>query len=323
MAKLIQLKLSQIKYGGDSIGDDIRIEVECLNRTFGLNKQIKNADNVLVNVEIGQFPVDHASPQITVTIRVIEQDLIFNDVGTKQEKFKLNLNTEAPQYLTSSIEVREIRGYPTKKKALFAVTIEARVSDMMLYVAYEHGVGGWTNALPANNPKPIGLPAYLKVMLEKDDGKRQYFKIMEGILQGTDASVKFQSNGTSYLQIENPQTESAHLVYSRSHRTLKFHDKIYATRDYAEDPEPWKNGHYDIEIPDASHKGGEHYLRYAKLAKVWFRIGHSGARYLHTGAFSLGCVTLTEHNRWDDLCKILMRARKGDSKSIGVLEVVD
>ena len=289
-----------------------------------MDKRIKNGTEITIDEELGQFPVIQTPLTIPVNIKIIEQDLIFNDIGEKQVKIKVDANDTSPQTSTYEIPVKERRGFlPGNATAIFFVTIETRVSDMILYVAYEHGIGGWTNVLPEKDQKPIGLPAYLKVMMEKEDEKRQYFKIMEGILQGSKASVKFQSDGTSYLQTENPQTESAHLLYSRSQKALRFHGKVYATRDYAKDPEPWKNGLYDIEIPDASHKGGGYYLRYAKLAKVWFRIGHSGARYLHTGTFSLGCVTLTENSRWDDLCKILMKARKEDGKSIGTLEIVD
>lgn len=92
---------------------------------------------------------------------------------------------------------------------------------------------------------------------------------------------------------------------------------------FPDDPEPLKKGVYDLEIPDAPHLGGGSYLERAKLAKVWFRIGHSGERYLHTGRVTLGCVTMTEIEHWDDLCKVLMKARKGDGKSVGTLEVIN
>ena len=163
-----------------------------------------------VDVAIGQFVIDQTSPQLTLTIRVIEKDLVFNDVGSKQVKIKVDLRNTSPQTSTHEIPVKERRGFlPSNATAFFSVTIETRVSDMILYVAYEHGIGGWTNVLSEKNQEPIGLSAYLKVLLEKEDEKRQYFKIMEGILQGTRASVKFQSDDTSYLQAENPHTESA------------------------------------------------------------------------------------------------------------------
>ncbi len=55
----------------------------------------------------------------------------------------------------------------------------------------------------------------------------------------------------------------------------------------------------------------------------WFRIGHIGERYLHTGNHSLGCITMTEVERWDEIYDKLIKARKGDFLSVGMLEIVD
>ncbi|MFY9462917.1 MAG: hypothetical protein WAP52_01890 [Candidatus Sungiibacteriota bacterium] len=77
-------------------------------------------------------------------------------------------------------------------------------------------------------------------------------------------------------------------------------------------------------MPDAPHWGGEPYLDRAKLAKVWFKVSHrDDKRYLHPGARTAGCITLTEISRWDELCKILLKARKGDGRSVGVVEITD
>ena len=58
-------------------------------------------------------------------------------------------------------------------------------------------------------------------------------------------------------------------------------------------------------------------------ARTWFRIGHGGDRFLHTGRASLGCITLIERNRWDALYAGLIRSRKGDGISVGTVEVID
>ena len=41
MIKIIQLKLSRVKYIGNSIGDDIRLEIEMLNQFLRFDKVIK------------------------------------------------------------------------------------------------------------------------------------------------------------------------------------------------------------------------------------------------------------------------------------------
>lgn len=81
--------------------------------------------------------------------------------------------------------------------------------------------------------------------------------------------------------------------------------------------------HLEIEIPDYPHSGGARYEKQAPRAKTWFRIGHSGERYLHTGGRSLGCITIIETTRWAEIYNVLVKARKGDFVSAGILEVVN
>ena len=100
--------------------------------------------------------------------------------------------------------------------------------------------------------------------------------------------------------------------------------RSYTTIDYKYDQKPWEKRLYDIAIPDYPHKGGESYLDKATLAKVWFKVSHpDNERYLHTGERTAGCITLTEVERWDELCKVLLKARRGDGESIGVVEIVE
>jgi len=50
---------------------------------------------------------------------------------------------------------------------------------------------------------------------------------------------------------------------------------------------------------------------------------HSGERYIHTGRHSLGCITVLDQKKWGEIYDMLVKARKGDSQSVGVLEVVE
>ena len=56
---------------------------------------------------------------------------------------------------------------------------------------------------------------------------------------------------------------------------------------------------------------------------VWFRISHSGERYLHPGMVSAGCISVTETKRWMEIYNTLIKARKGDFMSVGTFEVID
>lgn len=124
------------------------------------------------------------------------------------------------------------------------------------------------------------------------------------------------------MQPENPHTAPVQFTYSFSTRILKLKTKHYKTIDYKNDPEPWRKQLYTIAIPDHPHKRGEAYLNRARLAKVWFKVSHpDNERYLHTGERTAGCITLTEIERWDELCKVLLMARRGDGQNIGTVEI--
>ena len=78
---------------------------------------------------------------------------------------------------------------------------------------------------------------------------------------------------------------------------------FYKTIDYSSSP--WQKGFYDIEIPDFAHKGGDNYPE-AKRGKHWFKIGHSGDKYLHVGMYSLGCITIVEIMKWMEIYNTLI-----------------
>lgn len=328
MLKSIQLNLSKIKYSGGSIGDDIRIEIEVLGKFLRIDKKIKVGVMAEINREVGRFETDRGLFQADVLATVIDKDLLFSDIGNIKGGLKINTAIVKPQEFVFEIQVKETRSKSGKpwgaKTAIFEITLEASVIDTILYVSFESTKNGWVWARKEDDKNKINLPAYLKVRLESQDGKRQYFTILEGAWRGTKASIEIQKDGTSYLEPTNNQIGPVHLLYSRSRKTLKFKNKTYKVRGYKNDSEPWKNILYKIEIPDYYHEGGRYYSDRAKLAPIWFKTAHpSGNRYVHPGTYSLGCITLIEIERWDELCKILIRARKGDNESIGVLEVAD
>jgi len=167
----------------------------------------------------------------------------------------------------------------------------------------------------------INLPAFLKIKKEKSDAKREYFLIMEGAYRGEYASVTLRDGGTSQFVSGIIHEPMAYVKYSISQKIFFLDGKKYKAADHPDSP--WKKGLYDIEIPDYPHRGGARYQNEAPRAKTWFRIGHSGARYLHTGSRSLGCLTIVEVSRWSEIYNALIKARKGDSASVGVLEVID
>lgn len=84
---------------------------------------------------------------------------------------------------------------------------------------------------------------------------------------------------------------------------------------------PIPAGTWDIEIPDEFHDLGLGYSSASRFATTWFRIGHSGDRFLHPGSVTLGCATVTDVSAWTDIYNYLIFARKGDFRSVGQMEV--
>lgn len=82
MLKTIILTLKQIKYTGTAIGDDVRVEIETSNHFLAIEKKIQKGGTLDLATEIGQIVTDKKSLAIPITVRVIEQDILFNDVGT-------------------------------------------------------------------------------------------------------------------------------------------------------------------------------------------------------------------------------------------------
>ncbi len=321
MIKSIKIKLLKIKHSGNSIGDDIRVEIEILNQFLRIDKIIKAGTTAEINKDIGKFEIDQKIFKTSARISVIEKDLLFNDVGVVSGKIEINTSTTKPQQFVYKIKVKETRSVFGKSWgktiAVFEITLEAIASDAMRYIPDDGD--GWLK-VKFENGNIVSLPAYLKVKIERNDGKREYFTILEGAHRGKLASVKLKEDGASHL-ISNIEHESeVRASYSISKKTFILNGKTYATVDYKN--MPWEKGLYDIEIPDYPHGIPGTYPE-AQRPRIWFRIGHIGDRYLHTGRHSLGCMTITETSRWMEIYNTLIKARKGDLVSVGILEVVD
>lgn len=322
MLKSIHLKFSKIKYTGDSIGRDIRIETEILDKFLRIDKRIKPRTTAKINQEIGKFETDQRSFQTNVLITVIEKDLLFNDSNSTKGSIKINTAIIKPQQFVFKVQVRETRSIFGKfwgtKTAIFKITLEAMASDAVRYVPDESD--GWLQGKLEDNNLLIDLPAFLKVKPEYIKRAREYFTILEGPYRGKLASIKLRENGSPWFISNVKHEPMARAKYSISQKVFILNNKKYKTVDYP--GASWKKRLYDIEIPDYSHRGGANYPE-AKRAKTWFKIGHSGEQYLHAGRRSLGCITIIETARWMEIYNKLIKARKGDFRSVGVLEIIE
>lgn len=323
MLKSIQLKLSKIKYSGDSIGDDIRVEIETLGKFLCVDKRVSVGTTAQINQTVAIFETDQKIFKFNAQVSIIEKDFLFNDVGNRAVDIEVNtLNTKSQNFLYK-IEIKETRSIFGKfwggKTATFEIILEAKVSDAIMCVPMTDD--GWFQVVLEKNNKTVSLPSFLQIKPDSIIRKREHLIILEGVYRGEKATAKLLPNGSSYFIPIVKYEPAAIAKYSISRKIFTLNGKEYKATDHPDTP--WKKGIYDIEIPSSSHRVSPDYLHKAKLAKVWFLVGHAGERFLHTDTRSLGCMTIIELETWDKLCETLLKSRKGDFISAGIIEVID
>ena len=322
MLKSIQLKLSKIKYSGDSVGRDIRAEIEILGKFLRVDKRVKAGTTVEINSEVGRFETDRALFQAEVFITVIEKDFLFNDVGSTKDVVKINTAIAKLQQFVFEVQVGENRSllsklFLGKKIAIFEVILEAQIDEVEWYMPDTED--GWLVTFDKQK-KPVSLPAYILVRPTSIKNGREYFIPLEGVNRGELLSAPLKKDSSSYLISDVKHESAINAQYSISEKVFTLNGKIYKTTDYPKTP--WKKGIYNIGIPDYPHGDNELYTEAVKQ-KVWFPIDFESARYLHVGAISAGCMTIIETTRWMEIYSALIKARKGDLKNVGTVEVID
>lgn len=127
MPKKITLKLTNVRYGGQSIGNDVRVEIDIFGKIVACDAKLKREESVKPNLELGSTLIEKKPVEISATIRVIERDILFPDKGQATAKITVDPSASFPQAFTHTIAVRESRGFLTKRTARFEITIEAHI----------------------------------------------------------------------------------------------------------------------------------------------------------------------------------------------------
>jgi Domain of unknown function (DUF4157) len=179
---------------------------------------------------------------------------------------------------------------------------------------------GWEGVDPQyiliKSGEPVELPHFLKLKIQDNKCKagKEGWTVLEGRYEDHDVCIA----GGALV--------AASSVAAGAAATAKFDigkgqfwyggtGPIDATTDTTN---PVPKGTHDIEIPDFHHDLG---AKYGDFATTWFRLGHSGDRYLHPGRVSLGCTTIKATSEWPKIWKYLISARR-DNKNVGELTVV-
>ena len=162
--------------------------------------------------------------------------------------------------------------------------------------------------------EPYEFPHYLRVRVDDkaQSGGKWNVVAQEGFYKGSDADIdpaKLKSTATY---------ETAGLLEFDKTKEQLWYGGNGPIEAFTQDTNPVPNGTYDLEIPDFQHNIAS---KYGDYATTWFRIGHSGDRYLHPGHVSLGCSTVRETDQWPNVWRYLIRRRK-DNQSVGTINVV-
>jgi hypothetical protein len=168
------------------------------------------------------------------------------------------------------------------------------------------------------------LPHMLKVDWLRTEGGRDHFRVQEGAYAGKSGSVVTKGTNQSHLSSTGAHKAAATIRFDRSRQQLWF-GGTGPVAAITSPSTPVPAGTFDLEIPDAPHRGGLNYD--ADYATVWFRILTRNDpdgfvdRYLHAGRATAGCTTVTGIDRWPDIFHYLIDRRK-DTKSVGTIQVV-
>lgn len=129
MLKSICLNFLEIKYEGDSIGRDIRVEIEIFGSLLKINKRISSGEIRKINQKIGCFEINGKAIETNISIAVVEKDLLFSDTGNMRGIIKIDASKSFPQKFEYSVLVMERRRVFWKKTAVFKIMIEAEPTN--------------------------------------------------------------------------------------------------------------------------------------------------------------------------------------------------
>lgn len=188
---------------------------------------------------------------------------------------------------------------------------------------------GWLLVMTSGTK--TSLPSGLKVSLTSTSGGRDNGVVLEGVLAGTTFDVSAGNLQTTFRRVDTLRADvkkraggpiviggtSYDLELRLSFKEGGVQKSIGPYAAKTEPTNPLPLGQHEMEIPDFPHDLG---APYGAHGKVWFRIGHTGDRYVHPGRVSEGCLTCAP-SQWEEIYGVLDCARANDKISIGTLVV--
>ena len=317
--KIITIQLHSVGYGGDNLGDDIRIDLNVGGVNATIRGQIDHGTTRTFDKPLYRFQSTNNTVRIALSATVTEEDMIYNDVGSASGNLTVDLNAAASQPIGSVKVSVPGSGGDKGDTGIFTLNFTAKLEEVYRFVPDISR--GWMLVRIESTGTNESLPYTVAVSYVKTERGREYFTILEGAHRTKSASVSLNTDRTSRFLTTDPRSRGVRLRFTKSTGVIEVLGTTSRYQTIIDPGNPIPNGAWDIEIPDYPHDLGRYYQNRAQRAKTWFRLGHSGDRYLHTGGRSAGCVTVTEVERWDELYAQIIGARKGDGVSVGILEV--
>lgn len=309
MSYFLLIRLKGIRYSGNNIGREIKCDLKVGNQVTKISIRLPSGKARSFDKIVFQKTLKEKNITLPVSLKIIETMERYQDLGASESKLKIKAVTT--QKHTVSVKVKGI-GRESEKTAILTFILESTIESTTRYIT-DNLLEGWLQ-VKFEDGSIHSLPQLLKVEIYKTQEGREYFNILEGAFKGKKASIALEENGKSYLSLKSKHRGSAKLVFDQTKGKVTIIGLGTYNVIIQESPVP--SGKYDLEIPEAPHRGGNSYLEYSKYARTWFHIDHQGARFLHVGRRSLGCITVTDKEKWTEIYDFLIRSRK-NTISIG------
>jgi hypothetical protein len=174
------------------------------------------------------------------------------------------------------------------------------------------------------------LPYGTRVNLTRTENERDYFEILDyRELRGKSASLSFATvNGKKEPRLIAPPTYAgpAKVLWDAAAGKVTVKSANGSTVIAAATSQPQvPNGTYKIwpKVPGKAFQHAAGFVDRAPHALSWWIIDYqiSEGYCFHTGNNSLGCVTVTEHAKWESIFAILILARTADGLYSGEISV--
>ncbi len=123
------LKLVSVEYTGESIGETIHLEIKVRDKLYSLDRVIKLKQTLKVDDPIIEFEAPAEPSDENISIKVVEDDLIFDDVGETTSTLHIDPNQIEPQEFNFEVRAQEIGTNFRKSTAIFKVKIGAKIFD--------------------------------------------------------------------------------------------------------------------------------------------------------------------------------------------------